>query len=82
MAELFEERASEGESYPLVHDQVDHEPLAREAVLLELPQAPLCRDDCRGLCATCGADLNEGPCGCVPEDRDARWAALDALRPD
>ena len=82
VAELFEERATEGESYPLVHDQVDLEPLAREAVLLELPQAPLCRDDCRGLCATCGADLNEGPCGCVPDDRDPRWAALDALRPD
>lgn len=78
--ELFEAHPTEGESYPLRHEQVDFEPLAREVVLLELPLAPLCREDCLGLCARCGADLNEGPCGCVPDDRDARWAALDVLR--
>src|SRR5438093_1572777 len=80
--ELFEAEPTEGESYPLRHEQVDLEPLAREVVLLELPQAPLCRDDCLGLCPHCGADLNEGPCDCVPEDRDPRWAALDVLRTD
>jgi uncharacterized protein len=79
--ELFEERPTEGDSYPLSYEQVDLEPLARETVLLELPQAPLCRDDCLGLCARCGADLNEGPCDCEPEP-DPRWAALDALRTD
>lgn len=36
----------------------------REALLLEIPMAPHCREDCRGLCPRCGADLNEGPCGC------------------
>lgn len=77
--ELFESEPVEGESYPLRHEQVDLEPLAREAVILALPQAPLCREDCRGLCAGCGADLNEGPCSCEPE-RDDRWAALDVLR--
>jgi uncharacterized protein len=80
--ELFEEAPTEGESYPLVHEQVDLEPLVREVVLLELPQAPLCREDCRGLCPRCGADLNEGPCECPPDDIDPRWAALDALRTD
>ena len=79
--ELFEEDPTEGDSYPLTHEQVDLEPLARETVLLELPQAPLCKDDCLGLCARCGADLNEGPCDCEPEP-DPRWAALDALRID
>ena len=79
--ELFEERPTEGDSYPLLHEQVDLEPLARETVLLELPQAPLCKDDCLGLCARCGVDLNEGPCDCEPEP-DPRWAALDALRTD
>jgi uncharacterized protein len=78
--ELYEPHAREGETYPLRHDQVDLEPLAREALLLELPLAPLCRDDCLGICPTCGADLNEGPCGCAPADRDPRWAALDDLR--
>lgn len=79
--ELFEARPAEGESWPLRHEQVDLEPLVREALLLALPLAPLCRESCAGLCSVCGADLNEGPCSCVPEDRDPRWAALDALHP-
>ena len=80
--ELYEPDPTEGESYALSNEQVDLEPLVREAVLLDLPQAPLCRDDCQGLCPTCGVDLNEGPCSCVADDRDPRWAALDALRAD
>lgn len=36
----------------------------REALLLELPISPYCREDCKGLCPKCGSDLNEGPCGC------------------
>jgi uncharacterized protein len=78
--ELFEARSREGESYPLQHDRIDLEPLAREALTLDLPLAPLCSADCRGLCATCGADLNLGDCGCPPATGDLRWAALDVLR--
>ncbi len=77
--ELFEAHPREGESYLLKGEHIDLAPLAREALLLELPLAPLCREDCQGLCPTCGADLNRGPCGCPPADRDPRWAALDAL---
>ena len=80
--ELFSPAVEEGDGYPLRGDQVDLEPLAREAVLLELPLAPLCADECQGLCATCGADLNQGACGCIPEVVDPRWAALDTLRGD
>jgi uncharacterized protein len=78
--ELFEPVARDGESYPLGHHTVDLEPLAREALALDLPLAPLCSPDCRGLCPSCGADLNAGPCGCAPAGGDPRWAALDALR--
>lgn len=67
------------EAYPLVDELVDLEDLVRDAVVLELPLAPLCRDDCAGLCPICGADLNEGACGCRPAG-DPRWATLDALR--
>jgi DUF177 domain-containing protein len=77
--ELFEARPREGETYALGHEEVDLEPLIREAVLLALPLAPLCRAECEGICPTCGADLNEGPCGCPPAGRDPRWAALDDL---
>jgi len=68
------------DTYPLAGDQLDLAPLARDAVLLELPQAPLCRDDCAGLCPTCGADRNAGACGCPAGPVDPRWAALDTLR--
>ena len=67
------------EAYPLTGDELDLEPLARDAVLLELPLAPLCREDCAGLCPTCGANRNHEECGCAPA-ADPRWAALDALR--
>src|SRR5947209_5022501 len=78
--ELFEPDSREGETYPLKGDQIDLGPLAREALLLELPLAPLCREDCQGLCPTCGADRNAGPCPCPAEDLDPRWATLDVLR--
>lgn len=70
----------EEETYPLTGDFLDLEPLARDAVLLSLPLAPLCRPDCAGLCPTCGADLNAGPCRCPPAGADPRWAGLEVLR--
>jgi len=69
----------EDDAYPLTDDLVDLEPLARDAVLLGLPLAPLCSEGCRGLCPTCGANLNLEPCACEAPS-DPRWAALDALR--
>lgn len=68
--------------YPISGEILDLAALARDAILLELPQAPLCRPDCAGICPTCGAELNEGPCGCEPAGGDPRWAALDELRHD
>ena len=79
--ELFEEGSDGEETYPMHGDQVDAEPLVRDAVLLDLPAAPLCREDCRGLCPKCGANLNEaGDDHDHPEERDPRWAALDQLK--
>ena len=52
----------------------------REAIILALPRYPVCREACRGLCLTCGADLNAGACSCGKTGRDGRWSALDALR--
>jgi uncharacterized protein len=68
------------ETYPLVGEMLDLSPLVRDALLLELPIAPLCREDCLGLCPTCGAELNEGPCQCPPAAGDPRWSGLDVLR--
>lgn len=47
---------------------IDLEPLIRAALIVDAPQMPLCREDCAGLCQTCGANLNEGACGCVADD--------------
>ena len=80
--EVFEDEPVEGETSKLDIDHIDLEPLAREAVLLELPLAPLCREDCAGLCPECGADRNSSNCGHLVESRDDRWAALDELRFD
>jgi len=80
--ELYEKDSDGEDTYPLVGDQLDLAPLARDAVLLELPQAPLCMEDCLGLCPECGANRNESDCGHVIRIIDPRWAALDALRSD
>jgi uncharacterized protein len=55
--------------------ELDLRPAVREQWLLEVPGYALCREDCKGLCPTCGADLNEGECECPPA-ADSRWDAL------
>lgn len=77
--ELFEEDPIEGETYPLGRDDLDLELPVRDTVLLDLPAAPLCREDCAGLCPTCGIDRNEAACDCDPNPPDPRWDALRAL---
>ncbi len=67
------------ESYPIEGDFIDLAPLLHDAIFLELPIAPLCKEDCAGLCPRCGIDRNEATCDCQPEV-DPRWARLDALR--
>ena len=58
----------------------DLDALLAEQIYLALPLKPLCRDDCRGLCPRCGADLNSAECGCTTEtEPDPRLAALKRL---
>jgi uncharacterized protein len=61
-------------------DYVDLTPLVREQVLLALAERPLCGEDCKGLCPTCGANLNQGACGCRKEQSDPRLAVLRNLK--
>ncbi|MGH3941939.1 MAG: YceD family protein [Pseudonocardiaceae bacterium] len=60
----------------VVDDLVDLEPVVRDAVLLALPQAPLCRDDCPGLCPECGGKRVELGADHRHETIDLRWAGL------
>lgn len=61
-------------------EEVDLTPLVREQALLALAERPLCREDCRGLCPHCGANLNQGDCGCRPAGLDPRFAVLRTLK--
>ncbi|HEY8345872.1 MAG TPA: DUF177 domain-containing protein [Symbiobacteriaceae bacterium] len=66
-------------------DVIDLTDSIMDSILLELPMKPLCRPDCAGLCPTCGANLNAGPCGCGETGQvDPRLAALQKLleKPD
>jgi len=71
---------SNPEAFPIERGQLDLSSMVREGILLAIPDAPVCRDDCPGLCPACGADLAGGPCGCDRMIRDERWAVLDQLR--
>ena len=53
---------------------------ARDAMAEAMPMSILCRDDCAGLCARCGTNLNTGACDCADDEVDPRWAALGELR--
>jgi uncharacterized metal-binding protein YceD (DUF177 family) len=56
-------------------EEIDLTPLFRDQVVLAVPFAPLCSEDCKGLCPQCGADRNLETCDCKPPV-DPRWAAL------
>lgn len=58
---------------------IDLEPVVHDEVTVSLPLAPLCRPDCRGLCPTCGADLNRDPCDGHAEPTDSPFAVLQEL---
>ena len=60
-------------------EKVDLEPFLREQIVLAVPFAPLCREDCKGLCAQCGVDLNSGTCACE-KPIDPRLAALKGVK--
>ena len=94
--EIFEPRPTEGETYPLVSEHIDVVPLVRDAVLLALPLAPLCRADCPGPAPERFSAVAESSQGEAPDPdptsesqperddapRDPRWAALDQLKLD
>jgi len=57
-------------------NHIDLEPMLRDVIMLAFPLRPLHDENCRGLCATCGADLNGTDCGHTQQPEDLRWAPL------
>ena len=68
--------AADAEATVFEGDVIDLAPLTRDTILTAQPIRNLCRPDCKGLCPKCGADLNQGDCGCDREVVDIRLAAL------
>ena len=60
-------------------EHIDLEPLFREQFVLAVPYAPLCREDCQGLCSQCGINKNSGTCTCE-KPIDPRLAALKNIK--
>lgn len=61
-------------------DRIDLAQMIREQLYLALPMKPLHREDCKGLCPTCGTNLNEATCACQSVWEDPRLAPLKALK--
>lgn len=82
-AEEGDEEADDPDIYRLDprSPDLDLRPAIREQWLLAAPAFLQCREDCKGLCPTCGADLNLGACDCAPAT-DGRWDALRIARGD
>jgi uncharacterized protein len=72
--------AAELESPYVADDRLDLSAWARDSVSLALPDQILCREDCAGLCPTCGKNLNEEPHEHEQVGGDPRWSALESLR--
>lgn len=72
----------DGEEVQVVSADSTHVDLAedvRQFVILGLPQKMLCREDCAGLCPTCGSNLNLGKCDCKNDETDSRWSELQKI---
>ncbi len=70
----------ENDEFLVVPDgMLNMDELVMTDVTLELPFRFLCKEDCKGLCPICGADLNETECGCQKEQTDPRLAKLKEL---
>lgn len=53
-----------------------------ETLRLAYPMKNLCREDCKGLCSSCGTDLNKNTCNCSKGTIDPRWSKLEGLFPE
>lgn len=56
--------SSEDDSVAVESGKIDLDKTAYDALVLALPTKILCKEDCLGLCPTCGKNLNDGECGC------------------
>ncbi len=86
LAVFFDPDASANDEDVALHaldaqaDELDLRPSLKERVVLALAAYPVCGEACRGLCPSCGANLNHGECDCEVTETDPRWGPLQGLR--
>jgi uncharacterized protein len=78
--ELYQQTLTDPDAFEIIGDQFDLVPMIRENLLLDAPIAPICREDCAGLCPNCGIDRNVATCDCLVAATDPRWDALSQLK--
>jgi len=66
--------------YYYAGDHLDLAPMLREQMILASPMHPLCDEECRGLCAKCGKNLNEGSCHCAAEQTGSPFQVLRGMK--
>lgn len=77
----IELREDELDEFTYMNDEVDVAAIINEQLLLERPYKVLCMEDCRGLCPSCGTNLNEvASCGCPEQPKSLAFAALADLK--
>ncbi|MCT4662482.1 MAG: DUF177 domain-containing protein [Tissierellales bacterium] len=81
LTEESEETGDELEQFILLADDflLDLETQVEEAIVFSMPMKAICKSSCKGICPTCGKNLNEGPCSCDKEQVDERFAKLKEL---
>jgi len=72
-------RVPDEDGYGIVDGEIDISGPAQDELALSLPIVRLCKPDCKGLCPTCGTDLNTEPCDGHGEDPDSPFAVLKDL---
>ena len=81
-AEVVEAEPEEepDDQYQYQGNQLELAPMLREHLILSMPMQPICSDDCLGLCAHCGKNLNEGPCRCAGEPPIPTFRVVQGLK--
>lgn len=75
-SEIFFNYSEDKEDYRYSGDKIDLTASVTEYIILNLPNSIICKEDCKGLCYTCGKNLNHGKCGCLEESAKNPFSIL------
>jgi uncharacterized protein len=67
------------DAYPFANEQIDLQRMLQDCIVLQLPTASLCTQDCKGLCPVCGVNLNRASCNCGAKDQFGPFGVLAGL---